>query len=531
MYLEHFGLGTNPFGLSPKLDFLFRSRPFEESIAHLLYGLDNSEAIVMITGAIGTGKTMAIQSFLSHLGPRFEFALVTNTNVDGKELLKLILEDFGLELERGLDKSDLLILFKEFLLEANREGKRVLVVIDEAQNLSREALEEVRLLTNLGQGESQPVQVILLGQPELVDKVNRDDLAQLRQRIRVHYHLEYLNRDEVKGYIEHRMKVAGCDEEVFTGKALDRILDLSQGVPRVINTLAGEALLSAFVSGRKQVRAEDVGAGPGEMPGQQVQPVIPKIQIPRAARTPGSGAETPAAAATVPDPSPVDDQCTLKTKSPPESHAARRHRGGGSRVLGRIIGSLLLICLLGYLYSAGHLTRAYDWIRDQVVSANSQAGQSLGSQALASQEPAALPLVGQAGAVAAPTEEPAAVIDSTGAAPVTGQSPPGDPAAHAIPVDEGTGGHGPQVTAGDPFYIHVSSFQEQERVEIEVDRLAKLGYEARSHAEPRLGIMWLRVFIGPFPSREAALDQARDLIAAGAIAYYEIREFESGFPD
>ncbi|MBK8019081.1 MAG: AAA family ATPase [Betaproteobacteria bacterium] len=154
MFLREFGLAVHPFGISPRLDFLYKSGAFEESIAHLVYGLDSNEAIIMITGAIGTGKTMAIQSFLSHLGDRYLTALVTNTSVDAKELLKLVLEDLGVPVEPGADKSDLLIAFKKFLIASGRDGKRLIVVIDEAQNLSREALEEIRLLTNLGQGTS-----------------------------------------------------------------------------------------------------------------------------------------------------------------------------------------------------------------------------------------------------------------------------------------------------------------------------------------------------------------------------------------
>src|SRR5512145_2572914 len=144
MYLEHFGLTVSPFGISPRLDFLYKSGAFEESMAHLVYGLDSSEAIVMITGAIGTGKTMAVQSFLSYLGDRYMSALVTNTCVDGRELLKLILDDLGAPFDAGADKSDLLIAFKKFLIEAGREGKRIVIVIDEAQNLARGVLEEIR---------------------------------------------------------------------------------------------------------------------------------------------------------------------------------------------------------------------------------------------------------------------------------------------------------------------------------------------------------------------------------------------------
>jgi general secretion pathway protein A len=258
MFLEHFGLVTNPFGLSPRLEFLFKSTAFEESMAHLVYGLDNSEAIVMITGSIGTGKTMAMQSFLTNLGPNFTFALVTNTKVNSLELLKLILEDLEVPFAQGSDKSDVLILFKDFLIAESKAGRKVLVVIDEAQNLDHDVLEELRLLTNLGQGDSQPVQLILLGQPELSANVMAPGLAQLRQRIRVHYTLDTLTRAEVEGYINHRMSVAGCSRPMFSRKALDRIHEHSNGVPRLVNSLAGNGLLSAYVAEHEQVQAEDI---------------------------------------------------------------------------------------------------------------------------------------------------------------------------------------------------------------------------------------------------------------------------------
>jgi type II secretory pathway predicted ATPase ExeA len=288
MFLPEFGLAMQPFGISPRLEFLYKSGAFEESIAHLVYGLDNSEAIVMITGAIGTGKTMAIQSFLSYLGDRYVSALVTNTSVDSKELLKLVLEDLGHQAAPGSDKSDLLIAFKNLLVATGREGKRIVIVIDEAQNLSREVLEEVRLLTNLGQGDEQPVQIILVGQPELETAVQRPDLAQLKQRIRVHYKLAPLSRSELQQYVDHRMTVAGGEAGVFTNGALDRVYSLSGGVPRVVNTLCGEALLSAYVAGRRKVEAVDLDehankpapAAPRDEP-ERVHVVKPEPEIQR----------------------------------------------------------------------------------------------------------------------------------------------------------------------------------------------------------------------------------------------------------
>ena len=276
MYLDHFGLTVNPFGLSPKINFVFESGAFEENMAHLVYGLENSEAITLISGPVGSGKTLAIQTFLMKLGSQFSFALVTNTQVTSIELLKLILEDLDIKTPIGCDKSDLLILFKDFLLQEHNDGRRVVIVIDEAQNLEPDALEEVRLLTNLGQGDFQPVQIVLVGQPELEALVDQPSLRQLRQRIRVHYRLTPLLVSEVEGYLNHRMQVAGCSRSVFSSEAVLRIFQLSGGIPRLTNSLANAALLSAYVAGRDSVKSEDVDPGEAGMPDPQLKEFSPK---------------------------------------------------------------------------------------------------------------------------------------------------------------------------------------------------------------------------------------------------------------
>ena len=258
MYHNHFGLRTSPFGLSPRLNFVFRSGAFEENMVHLVYGLENSEAITMITGPVGSGKTLAIQSFLDKLGSQYSFALVTNTQVNSIELLKLILEDLDIPTPIGCDKSDLLILFKNYLFEEHSNSRRVLIVIDEAQNLAPDSLEEVRLLTNIGQGDYQPVQIVLVGQPELEPLINSTGLSQLRQRIRVHYRLTPLLADEIGDYLKYRMEVAGCKVRVFSTGAVSRIFQFSNGIPRLVNALANAALLSAFVDGRMEVKSKDI---------------------------------------------------------------------------------------------------------------------------------------------------------------------------------------------------------------------------------------------------------------------------------
>ncbi len=480
MYLDHFGLRANPFSLSPRLDFLFRSEAFEESIAHLVYGVDNGEPLVMITGPIGTGKTMAIQSFLSHLGDHFETALVTNTRVNGLELLKLILDDLGVGLTPGADKSDLLIAFKEHLLANSAAGRRVLVVVDEAQNLTTDALEEIRLLTNLGQGDQQPVQLVLVGQPELEAVVNSPELAQLRQRIRVHYRLEPLTRSELDGYVRHRMTVAGCARDAFAGDALDRIYRLSRGVPRLVNTLANEGLLAAYVDGRDKVRAADV-----DLPGAQ--------EVSAAA-----GGDAPiGAVATAPDVEFPD--------LPPERRPARTDH---DRLQGR------------------HGRRAAAWAVPVVVLA--VAGVAAGLYFLTdmfSQAPAAAPAetpVAAAEAPAAAIEVPVpaapdSVVVQAVSATATGDSVPAAvvaaPAARAEPAP---------IVADGVWCVHVGSFRTEDRAASYTADLAAHAPGAFHRFETVRGVGWHRVFVGPYAERTTALAEANRLQGELGIQYYKI---------
>jgi len=500
MYLEHFGLGVNPFSLSPKLDFLYKSETFEESMAHLVYGLDNHEAIVLITGAIGTGKTMALQSFLTNLGPRFEFALITNTRVTAIELLKLILEDLGVGLPLGADKSDLLILFKDFLHGASREGKMVLIVVDEAQNLEPEVLEEIRLLTNMGQGEAQPVQIILVGQPELEETVNRPDLAQIRQRIRVHYNLDPLTRQETEEYLNHRMAVAGCGRKVFTSGSIDRIYRGSRGVPRLVNTLAGEALLSAFVAGHEMVQPGDIeedqdlrfetgSAHIGEQasPAPVVSPSkAPLVQVPREQEPPA------------PMPAPVMAQRNSRKSGP--------GKAGWAWGLGA-----LAVVVLGALYSLGTLDGLVAaWVPDpetesEVIVAQpspvtAEVDNSIVDQA---EIPVEIP-------VEAPVETPE-------------EAPMEIPAD--IPAETQTE-TAPAV--GDGFYVHIFSFRTPERAKSFVNRWGEHEYGITTRSQDIRGATWYRVFLGPFTTRNQALMAALRLQQDGTIDYYKINPLLPG---
>lgn len=517
MYLEHFGLAVNPFSLSPKLEFLYKSDAFQESMAHLLYGVDNSEAITMITGAIGTGKTMSLQSFMASLGPGFRSALVTNTRVTDLELLKLILEDLEVGFPVGCDKSDLLILFKDFLLEANRTGSRVVIVIDEAQNLSREVLEEVRLLTNLGQGDQQPVQVILVGQPELEAVVNQPQLAQLRQRIRVHYRLSPLSRKEVEEYLDHRMAVAGCRDKVFKPKAIDRIMEFSEGVPRLVNSLAGNALLSAFVAGRKAVLPEDV-----DLPdGIGAAPAV-------TSRT------APPPEAVIPPPPPEPAVRVPPAPSPAEPAFARyaAHRRPRRRVPVFLPVIVLLVLAVAALFATGFLDGLIEDVSSRFERRGGPAQVAL-SPATGERSLPAKPDSGStdpvAGAGAGSNGEAAAstAVDTAPSSWV--QVIPQDPLVlEAMDQDSGEppaalGQTPPAVSVPSGFYIHVESFLEIERAEVSLDRLARHGRHGVIRSELVKGEPYFRVYAGPFPDRETAVEEAERLQAEVGLEYHHIR--------
>lgn len=547
MYREHFGLTMNPFGISPRLDFVYASCAFSESKAHLVYGLESNEAIVMITGAIGTGKTMTVQSFLAQLGERHMTALVTNTSVDAKELLKLILDDLDAPLPRDADKSDLLIALKQLIIDQGREGRRVIIIIDEAQNLSAGVLEEIRLLTNLGQGEQQPVQVILVGQPELENIVARPELAQLRQRIRVHYRLVPLTRKELGEYVDHRMVVAGGRPGTFTGGALDRVFSLSSGVPRVVNTLCNDALLAAFVAGRAKVEAQDVESTDGTP-----APVIvkPEPEQPAAAKV------APAAPA---EPTPVPGMAVRREAAArPEGNDADAASLDGRSRRGLLLVPVLVVVAVAVVLA---LTGQLDRFRGrpeasatgaEVSDAPTPKADARDATVAAGQDtvPALKAVVGDTvvdgarGAVAAvepvepvvtkPVAEPAkAATNPTEVEPSTAQ-----PATVTPSIDAATATVVPvaslkeQVaqaagTGSGPWFIHVSSYTTSEQAASVAAKFVGAGHEARVREHLVNNATWYRVYLGPYGDRKAAVTLAEEMRSNGSITYYQVQRLES----
>ncbi len=254
MYEKHFRLTERPFSIAPDPRFLYMSRQHREALAHLLYGVGDGGGFVQLTGEVGTGKTTISRCLLEQLPPNVDVALILNTRVTALELLASLCDELRIDYDSETTSIKTLTdILNRYLLEAHSRGRRTVLVIDEAQNLGSEALEQVRLLTNLETTREKLLQIILIGQPELREVLARQELRQLSQRITARYHLEPIRRDEIAAYISHRLDVCGATETLFSERAIDQIQKLSAGVPRLINVLCDRAMLGAFVEGKRRI--------------------------------------------------------------------------------------------------------------------------------------------------------------------------------------------------------------------------------------------------------------------------------------
>jgi general secretion pathway protein A len=247
MYEAFFGLRELPFSLTPDPRFLWLSETHEEGLAALYYGITRRKGFILLTGEVGAGKTTLLRAVLERLPPETETALILNTaGIGSIDLLKLIVTEYGLNPPAVL-KADYLIALNKFLLGRLQRGHNTVLVIDEAQNLGAEALEEVRLLSNLETDSEKLLQIVLTGQPELLDKLADPALRQLRQRIAIEHHVEALRPDEVHAYLRHRIEVAGGKyDEVFEPGLEPLFYSASLGCPRMISLLADRSLLAAY---------------------------------------------------------------------------------------------------------------------------------------------------------------------------------------------------------------------------------------------------------------------------------------------
>lgn len=248
MYLDFFQLKEIPFNITPNPDFLYLSPTHSDALRHIHYGIEERKGFIVLTGEVGCGKTTLCRRLLNEIDEkRFDTALVVNPRMSETELLREILHELG-ESTQAESKTDLIHKINQVLLERIRQGKDILLIIDEAQNLSFEVLEQVRLLSNLETNEQKLLQIILMGQPELKEKLRENRLRQLRQRVLVYAELKPLNRKQIENYITHRLTLAGANGfPRFTYWALRKIHKKSCGIPRIINNICDKAMLAAYV--------------------------------------------------------------------------------------------------------------------------------------------------------------------------------------------------------------------------------------------------------------------------------------------
>lgn len=253
MYLEFYGLKKRPFDMTPDPAFFFPSQRHSEALSSLIYAVKEKRGFVVITGEIGSGKTTVCRTLLQKLDPAAKVAVITNTTLTARQLLEAVCVQFGLPTEKH-NKVSLLSKLNRFFLEQNDAGNTVVLIVDEMQNLSVKALEEIRLISNMETDTQKLVQIMLLGQPELRDKLARADLEQLRQRISLRYHLSSLDRDETRCYVEHRLTIAGDEGRIkFTKGALESLYEFSGGVPRLINVVCDQALLMGYLRETRRI--------------------------------------------------------------------------------------------------------------------------------------------------------------------------------------------------------------------------------------------------------------------------------------
>jgi putative secretion ATPase (PEP-CTERM system associated) len=264
MYLDFFGLSEPPFRLTPDADFLYMSRAHARAKAYMDYTVLSRDGFVVVTGEIGSGKTTLINKLVAELPDDVVVAKMFQTQLNEIEFLQSVLSEFGAE-EFGTGKVELLNQLNDFLIEMYRQNRRVLLIIDEAQNLSDKVLEEVRLLSGLETNKDKLVSIILTGQPELSQVVDSPKFEQLAQRVRLRFHLGALPESEVRDYITHRIKVAGSETEIFKDDAFPLIFEYTGGIPRLINSLCDMALLTAYVEDQPTVDASRIRASIEEL--------------------------------------------------------------------------------------------------------------------------------------------------------------------------------------------------------------------------------------------------------------------------
>ncbi len=254
MYSQYFGLEEPPFSIAPNPRYLYLSKQHREALAHLLYGIESDGGFVLLTGEVGTGKTTVCRALLEQLPDTTDVAVILNPKYSSEELLAAICDELGISYS-DTDHSikQYVDALNRHLLESHSQGRNTVLILDEAQNLGTDVLEQIRLLTNLETDCHKLLQIILVGQPELLEHLNQPELRQLSQRITARFHLGTLNRSELEAYVSHRLAVAGVQGRLFPATTLNRLYKMTRGVPRLINILCDRALLGAFVERQNRV--------------------------------------------------------------------------------------------------------------------------------------------------------------------------------------------------------------------------------------------------------------------------------------
>ena len=279
-YLEHFNLSEQPFRLTPDPDFVYWSKQHARAKAYMESTIWLADGFVVITGEIGSGKTTLLQAFIGELDESIVYAVVSQTQLTPTQFLQAVLAEFGFDPFKKR-KVELLDMLNMFLIEQYSSGKKVVLVVDEAQNLSKRVLEEIRLLSGIETHKEKVLRIILAGQPELRDKLESEKLKQLLQRVRLRFHIGPLDQREMREYIEHRMEVAGSSgNDIFADDTFPIIYRFTGGVPRLINTLCDTALLCAFAEQRTQLAAEDINAAVEELGWQKKPPPTEEAPVP-----------------------------------------------------------------------------------------------------------------------------------------------------------------------------------------------------------------------------------------------------------
>jgi type II secretory pathway predicted ATPase ExeA len=274
MYKKFFGLRENPFNVNPDPRYLFLTPGTQEALANLAYGIRGRKGIILLTGEVGTGKTTLLNMLLDWLHHnRATTAFIFNTRLSTTELFECLMADFGIPCE-SRRKSEVLIRLNRWLLEQYRAGQTSVLIVDEAQNLSPQVLEEIRFLTNLETSTEKLLQVVLSGQPELEEKLKLPQLRQLRQRITVRCRTSALSLEETRGYIVERLRIAGANSEtIYSSEAIESIYHHARGIPRVINVLCEHALINSFADQQRPVTAAHVDGVAREFELESIEPI------------------------------------------------------------------------------------------------------------------------------------------------------------------------------------------------------------------------------------------------------------------